>query len=429
MRDVLTIILGGGRGKRLYPLTKLRAKPAVPLAGKYRLIDIPISNSINSEIKKIYILTQYNSTSLNRHVGLTYNFSHLQEGFVEILTAQQTPEGSDWFRGSADAVRRHLSTFKNSKVEDFLILSGDHLYRMDYGPFIEHHRQTGADITLSVLPVEEVKASDFGLIKIDGEGYVVEFREKPTGSALEPMRVDTSRMGLDPDQAKHAPFIASMGIYVFKRQALFDLLSTYQDHHDFGKELIPAALENYRIQAYLFKSYWEDIGTIRSFFNANIQLVKSPDPAFSFFDADAPIFTRQRFLPPSKMIQVTVTDSLISDGCIIRNASINRSVIGIRSIISNNTTIEDSLVMGADFYQLRKDRLNDEASGTPPIGIGSHTLIRHAIIDKNARIGNNVQIINKYAVQEEAREDQGIWIKDGIVIVTKNAVVKNGTVI
>jgi glucose-1-phosphate adenylyltransferase len=429
MRDVLTIILGGGRGKRLYPLTKLRAKPAVPLAGKYRLIDIPISNSIHSEIKKIYILTQYNSTSLNRHVGLTYNFSPLQEGFVEILTAQQTPEGSDWFRGSADAVRRHLTTFKNSKAEDFLILSGDHLYRMDYRPFIEHHRKTGADITLSVLSVEEAKASDFGLIKIDEKGTVVEFREKPTGSALDSMRVDTSRLGLSPDQAKYSPFIASMGIYVFKRQILVDLLTTYQDHHDFGKELIPAALGNYRIQAYLFKSYWEDIGTIRSFFNANIQLVKSPDPSFSFFDAEAPIFTRQRFLPPSKMIQVTATDSLISDGCIIRNASINRSVIGIRSIISNDTRIENSLVMGADFYQLRKDRQNDEASGTPPVGIGNNTLIRHAIIDKNARIGNNVQIINKDAVQDEAREEEGIWIKDGIVIVTKNAVVPNDTVI
>ena len=429
MRNVLTIILGGGRGKRLYPLTKLRAKPAVPLAGKYRLIDIPISNSIHSEIKKIYILTQFNSTSLNRHVGLTYNFSPLQEGFVEILTAQQTPEGSDWFRGSADAVRRHLATLKNNKAEEFLILSGDHLYRMDYRPFIEHHQKTGADITLSVLPVEEAKASDFGLIKLDEEGNVVEFREKPTGSALDPMRVDTGRMGLSPDQAEHYPFIASMGIYVFKRQALLDLLTSNQEHHDFGKELIPSAVGKYRIQAYLFKSYWEDIGTIRTFFNANIKLVKSPDPAFSFFDAEAPIFTRQRFLPPSKMIQVTVTDSLISDGCIIRNATITRSVIGIRSIISNNTTIENSLVMGADYYQLRQDRQNDEVSGTPPVGIGDNTHIRHAIIDKNARIGRNVQIINKDAVQEGSRESEGIWIKDGIVIVTKNAVVPHDTVI
>ena len=429
MRNVLTIILGGGRGKRLYPLTKLRAKPAVPLAGKYRLIDIPISNSINSEIKKIYILTQFNSTSLNRHVGLTYNFSPLQEGFVEILTAQQTPEGSDWFLGSADAVRRHLTTFKNSKAEEFLILSGDHLYRMDYRPLVEHHQKTGADITLSVLPVEEAKASDFGLIKLDEEGNVVEFREKPTGAALDPMRVDTSRMGLSSDQAEHFPFIASMGIYVFKRQVLFDLLTSNQEQHDFGKELIPSALGNYRIQAYLFKNYWEDIGTIHTFFNANIQLVKSPDPDFSFFDAEAPIFTRQRFLPPSKMVKVTVTDSLISDGCIIRNASIARSVIGIRSIISNNTTIENSLVMGADYYQLRQDRQSDEASGTPPVGIGSNTHIRHAIIDKNARIGNNVQIINKDAVQEGARESEGIWIKDGIVIVAKNAVVPHDTVI
>ena len=429
MRNVLAIILGGGRGKRLYPLTKLRAKPAVPLAGKYRLIDIPISNSINSEIHRIYILTKFNSTSLNRHVGLAYNFSPFQEGFVEILTAQQTPEGSYWFRGTADAVRRHLPTFKNARADEFLILSGDHLYRMDYRPFVEYHQQTGADITLSVLPVEPAKASDFGLIKVDDNGNVVEFREKPTGASLDAMRVDTSKMGLLPREAQQAPFIASMGIYVFKRQVLLDLLTGNLEQHDFGKELIPSAVGQYRIKAFLFKGYWEDIGTIRSFFNANIELVNYPDPDFSFYDAEAPIYTRQRYLPPSNMVGVHVTDSLISDGCIIENAIISHSVIGIRSIIGNNTTIENSLVMGADYFQLSQEGRNDAVKGVPPIGIGSDTHIRHAIIDKNARIGHNVRIINKDGVQEGTREDEGIWIKDGIVIVTKNSVVPHNTVI
>jgi glucose-1-phosphate adenylyltransferase len=395
MRNVLSIILGGGRGKRLYPLTKLRAKPAVPLAGKYRLIDIPISNSINSEIHRIYILTQFNSTSLNRHVGLAYNFSPFQEGFVEILTAQQTPEGSYWFRGTADAVRRHMSTFKNARADEFLILSGDHLYRMDYRPFLEYHQQTGADITLSVLPVEPAKASDFGLIRIDANGNVVEFREKPTGAPLDAMRVDTSKMGLLPREAKVKPFIASMGIYVFKRQVLLDLLTGNPEQHDFGKELIPSAVGQYRIKAFLFKGYWEDIGTIRSFFNANIELVNYPDPDFSFYDAEAPIYTRQRYLPPSKMV----------------------------------TTIENSLVMGADYFQLPQKGQNDAVTEVPPIGIGSDTHIRHAIIDKNARIGHNVRIINRDGVQEGTREDEGIWIKDGIVIVAKNSVVPHNTVI
>jgi len=429
MRNVLAIILGGGRGSRLYPLTKLRAKPAVPLAGKYRLIDIPISNCINSAIHRIYILTQFNSTSLNRHVGLTFNFSPFQEGFVEILTAQQTPEGSFWFQGTADAVRRHLPTFTNVKSDEFLILSGDHLYRMDYRPFIERHRQTGADITLSVLPVEREKASDFGLVKIDDKGNVVAFREKPTGASLDGMRVDTGTLGLLPREAQKKTFIASMGIYVFKRQVLLDLLTGNQEQHDFGKELIPAAVGKYRIQAFLFKGYWEDIGTIRSFFNANIELVNYPDPAFSFNDPAAPIYTRQRYLPPSKMVAVKVTDSLISDGCIIEGATISHSVIGIRSIIGNNTTIENSLVMGADYFQLPQERRDDAVKGIPPIGIGSDTHVHDAIIDKNARIGPHVRIINKDRVKEGSRENEGIWIKDGIIIVTKNAVVPSNTVI
>lgn len=429
MRTVLAIILGGGRGKRLYPLTRLRAKPAVPLAGKYRLIDIPISNCINSEIHRMYLLTQFNSTSLNRHVGLTYNFSPFQEGFVEILTAQQTPEGAFWFQGTADAVRRHLPTFTNVKSDEFLILSGDHLYRMDYRPFIAFHRQAGADITLAVLPVEPAKASDFGLVRVDGSGKVMEFREKPAGASLDAMRVDTGTMGLSSREAQRKPFVASMGIYVFKHRVLLDLLTGNPEQHDFGREIIPSAVGRYYIQAFLFKDYWEDIGTIRSFFNANIELVKFPDPAFNFNDAAAPIYTRQRYLPPTRMAEAKVTDSLISEGCIIEGAAISHSVIGIRSIIGNSTTVENSLIMGADYFQLPRERADDALNGVPPVGIGSNTHIKHTIVDKNARIGSNVHIINRDEVREGTREDEGIWIKDGIVIVTKNSVIPHNTVI
>jgi glucose-1-phosphate adenylyltransferase len=429
MRKVLAIILGGGRGTRLHPLTALRAKPAVPIAGKYRLIDIPISNCINSGIQKIFILTQFNSASLNRHVGLTYNLSPFSEGFVEVLAAQQTPERSDWFQGTADAVRQYLRTLREFQIEEYLILSGDHLYRMNYRKFIESHRESGADITISVVPIEESKASDFGLLKIDNKGRVIEFKEKPTDDDLKYMRVDTSILGLNKKEAKSKPYIASMGIYVFKRDTLIALLQNNLNQQDFGKEIIPSSISRMNIKTYLFKDYWEDIGTIGAFYNANMSLVKYPNPEFSFYDPTAPIFTRQRFLPPSKIVNTAIVQSMVCEGCIIEKAVIRNSIIGIRSFISDNVTIEDSLIMGADYYQSKEERQQDLENPFPPVGIGKNTTIKKSIIDKNARIGKNVQIINKKCVEELDRADEGFWIRDGIVIVSKNAVIKDGMVI
>lgn len=429
MKKVLSIILGGGAGTRLYPLTKLRAKPAVPIAGKYRLIDIPVSNCINSEIYKIYVLTQFNSASLNRHIARTYNFSGFSEGFVEILAAQQTPENPNWFQGTADAVRQYLWLFEEWKADEYLILSGDHLYRMDYSQFIQRHRDTNADITISVVPMDEARASDFGLVKIDESGRIISFSEKPKGEALKQAQVDTTTLGLTPEQAKQNPFIASMGIYVFKAQVLTDLLRQSHEQTDFGKEIIPAAAKNYNVQAFLFDGYWEDIGTIKAFYEANLGLTAQPHPPFSFYDETAPIYTRSRYLPPTKMLNCNVTDSMIGEGCILKNCQIHHSVLGIRSRVESGCTIQDSLLMGADYYQPFTERQATCTEQTIPVGIGSNTTVRGAIIDKNARIGCDVQIINKDHIEEAAREELGFYIRSGVVVVFKNAVIPDGTVI
>jgi glucose-1-phosphate adenylyltransferase len=429
VKKVLSIILGGGAGTRLYPLTKLRAKPAVPVAGKYRLIDIPVSNCINSEIFKIYVLTQFNSASLNRHIARTYNFTGFNEGFVEVLAAQQTPENPNWFQGTADAVRQYLWLMEEWDVEEYLILSGDHLYRMDYREFIQRHRDTGADITLSVIPIDERRASDFGLMKIDDAGRVIDFSEKPKGEALIKMRVDTSVLGLNKEQAKEQPYIASMGIYVFKKEVLFKLLKEATERTDFGKEIIPDASKDYNVQAYLFDDYWEDIGTIEAFYQANLSLTRQPQPAFSFYDEKAPIYTRARYLPPSKLLDCQITESMIGEGCILKNCRIQHSVLGVRSRVESGCTIEESLLMGADFYQPSVERQCSLVKGDIPVGIGTDTIIRGAIIDKNARIGHDVKIINKDNVQEADRENQGFYIRSGIVVVLKNAVIDDGTII
>lgn len=413
MKRVLGIILGGGAGTRLYPLTKLRAKPAVPLAGKYRLIDIPVSNCINSEIHKIYVLTQFNSASLNRHISRTYNFTGFTEGFTEVLAAQQTKENPDWFQGTADAVRQYSWLLEDWDVDEYIILSGDHLYRMDYREFIQRHRDTGADITLSVVPVGEKVAPAFGLMKIDANGRVVDFSEKPTGEALKAMQVDTQSLGLDPEQAKEKPYIASMGIYVFKKQVLLDLLKEGKDKTDFGKEIIPDAAKDYNVQAYLFDDYWADIGTIEAFYEANLGLTKQPIPPFSFYDEKAPIYTRARYLPPTKVLNADVTESMISEGCIIKNCRIHHSVLGIRTRVEADCTIEDTMIMGADYYQPYEKRQDCLRRGKPPIGIGEGTTIRRAIIDKNARIGKNVMIVNKENVEESNREELGYYIRSG----------------
>lgn len=429
MKRVLSIILGGGAGTRLYPLTKYRAKPAVPLAGKYRLIDIPVSNCINSGILKIYVLTQFNSASLNRHITRAYNFSQFSDGFVEVLAAQQTPESPSWFQGTADAVRKYLWLIESWDVDEVIILSGDHLYRMDYAKFVERHRETGADVTLSVVPVGYKTAPSFGLMKIDTAGRVVDFSEKPKGDALEAMKVDTSTLGLDAEQAKEKPFIASMGIYVFNKQTLVDLLRRAPEQTDFGKEIIPGCARDHNVQAYLFDDYWEDIGTIEAFFHSNLALTQQPAPPFSFYQANAPIYTRARYLPPSKLQNSQVTDSIVSDGCIIRECRINRAVIGLRQRIGANCDISDALLMGADNYEPINESSQHLTRGKIAMGIGEGTTIRNAIVDKNARIGRNVKIVNKENVQEAEREDLGFYIRSGIVVVLKNATIPDGMII
>ncbi|MEO1429497.1 MAG: glucose-1-phosphate adenylyltransferase [Cyanobacteria bacterium J06633_8] len=429
MKKVLGIILGGGAGTRLYPLTKFRAKPAVPLAGKYRLIDIPVSNCINSEIFKIYVLTQFNSASLNRHLARTYSFAGFTEGFVEVLAPQKTPSSSNWFQGTADAVRQYLWLFEDWDIDEYLILSGDHLYRMDYRQFIQRHRETGADVTLSVVPMDERGASAFGLMKIDDTGKIIDFSEKPKGEALKKMAVDTSVLGLDADQAKEKPYIASMGIYVFKKEVLLNLLKHSKDQTDFGKEILPAALDNYNVQAFLFDDYWEDIGTIEAFYNSNLTLTQQPAPPFSFYEEEAPIYTRSRYLPPTKLLNCQIAQSMIGEGCILKDCRIVNSVLGVRSRVESGSNIEDTLIMGSDFYEPDAERQSDCSDGSISVGIGANTKIRRAIIDKNARIGSDVQIINKDNVEEADREEKGFYIRSGIIVVLKNAVITDGTII
>ncbi|RXH90177.1 hypothetical protein DVH24_032534 [Malus domestica] len=443
-RSVLGIILGGGAGTRLYPLTKKRAKPAVPLGANYRLIDIPVSNCLNSNVSKIYVLTQFNSASLNRHLSRAYASNmggYKNEGFVEVLAAQQSPENPNWFQGTADAVRQYLWLFEEHNVLEFLVLAGDHLYRMDYERFIQAHRETDADITVAALPMDEKRATAFGLMKIDEEGRIIEFAEKPKGEQLKAMKVDTTILGLDDERAKEMPYIASMGIYVVSKNVMLDLLrDKFPGANDFGSEVIPGAtsiglrkqqseLHYSLVQAYLYDGYWEDIGTIEAFYNANLGITKKPVPDFSFYDRSSPIYTQPRYLPPSKMLDADVTDSVIGEGCVIKNCKIHHSVVGLRSCIAEGAVIEDTLLMGADYYETDADRRFLAAKGSVPIGIGKNSHIRRAIIDKNARIGENVKIINIDNVQEAARETDGYFIKSAIVTVIKDALIPSGTVI
>ncbi len=431
MKRVLAIILGGGAGTRLYPLTKMRAKPAVPLAGKYRLIDIPISNCINSDIHKMYVMTQFNSASLNRHLSQTFNLSaSFGQGFVEVLAAQQTPDSPSWFEGTADAVRKYQWLFQEWDVDEYLILSGDQLYRMDYSRFVEHHRSTGADLTVAALPVDAAQAEAFGLMRTDENGNIKEFREKPKGDSLKEMAVDTSRFGLSVESSKERPYLASMGIYVFSRKTLFDLLDSNPGHKDFGKEVIPEALSRGdTLKSYVFDDYWEDIGTIGAFYEANLALTQQPTPPFSFYDEAFPIYTRPRYLPPSKFVDSQITDSIISEGSIIKACSIHHSVLGVRSRVENNVVLQDSLLMGADFFESQIERETLRARGGIPVGVGEGTTVKRAILDKNARLGKNVTIVNKDHVEEADRPDQGFYIRNGIIVVVKNASIADDTVI
>ena len=431
MKRVLAIILGGGAGTRLYPLTKMRAKPAVPLAGKYRLIDIPISNCINSDITKMYVMTQFNSASLNRHLIQSFNLSNsFGGGFVEVLAAQQTPDSPSWFQGTADAVRKYQWLFQEWDVDEYLILSGDQLYRMDYKLFIEHHRRTRANLTVAALPVDANQAESFGLMRTDGEGNIQEFREKPKGDSLMQMAVDTSRFGLSSESAKKRPYLASMGIYVFSRETLFDLLDQHPEHKDFGKEVIPQALSRGdKLQSFVFDDYWEDIGTIGAFYEANLALTQQPAPPFSFYDEKFPIYTRPRYLPPSKLVDAQITNSIVGEGSILKSCSVHHCVLGIRSRLESDVVLQDTLVMGADFFESSEERSLLRERGGIPLGVGQGTTVKRAILDKNARIGSNVTIVNKDHVEEADRSDQGFYIRSGIVVVVKNATIQDGTVI
>ena len=426
--NVVAVILGGGAGSRLFPLTRERSKPAVPLAGKYRLIDVPVSNCINSGITQIFVLTQYNSASLNRHISRTYRFSSFSTGFVEVLAAEQRADSPQWFQGTADAVRQILPHLRGLGIDTLLILSGDHLYRMDYRKFLARHEETNADITVSVVPCLPQEAEGFGLLKTEGTGKITEFKEKPKGAALETMRVDTTHFGLTQSAAEKRPFLASMGIYVFDYKHLIELLNEDKARVDFGGEIIPAAIEKLNVQAHFFKDYWEDIGTIRAFYEANLDLA-SPLPKFNFFDTESPIYTRSRYLPPSKLHNCDIDNSMVSEGCILNGVYAKNSIIGLRSRVDFGVRIENSILMGADFFESFEEIQANAAKDKPHIGIGENSIISGAIIDKNARVGKNVRLINKDKIQTYDEPGGCFYIREGIVVVPKNSTVKDGTVI
>jgi len=422
---VLSIILAGGAGKRLFPLTQDRSKPAVPLGGKYRLIDIPISNCLNSGLRKIFVLTQFNSASLNHHITNSYRFDPFAEGFIEVLAAEQTVSNPNWFQGTADAVRQHLHRFSGREDDYQLILAGDQLYRMNYHSLLDSHWRRGADVTVCVIPKSEELASSFGLLKLGTDGRIEQFREKPKGDALHAMQTDTRSLGLSAEDATRRPYLASMGIYMFKRSVLVDLLAD-PSMIDFGYQVIPKAIEQYDVYGHLFDGYWEDLGTVEQFFKANIDLTSSA-PHFDFHDMNAPIFTRPRFLPPSRIEQCEIRESIIAEGSVLKGARITNSIVGIRSIIGENVILERTLMMGADYYEDEEDEDYNQNSGIPNIGIGKGSMIKNAIIDKNAHIGQNVRILNNDRIHH--LDGSGYYIRDGIVIVPKNGVVPDGTIV
>ena len=422
MRDVLAIILGGGRGTRLFPLTHSRSKPAVPIGGKYRLIDIPISSCLHSELRRILVLTQFNSASLNRHIGLTYRLDQFSEGFVEILAAEQTPDSSHWFQGTADAVRQARRHFEQHDADYYLILAGDHLYRMDYAELVEAHTERGADITIAAQPVTPSDAMEMGIFRFDRAGQIVAFEEKPTRARLGEMGGSLPTGGAFLTTPPEKPFVASMGIYVFSRQVLLEVLE--QDGIDFGKEIIPAALGRYRVNAFLHRGYWADVGTIGAYYDANLMLTKHDTP-FRFHDPQRPIFTRARTLPPARVQDCTLRDSILTEGCTLENGTIIESVLGVRAVVRRGAAISRSVLVGADFFETEEDALG--LGDTPRLGIGRDVTIDRAIVDKNARIGDGCRLVNEQGLQEA--DGDGWHIRSGIIVVPKGGVVKAGTVV
>jgi glucose-1-phosphate adenylyltransferase len=417
-RDVVVLILGGGRGSRLDPLTRLRSKPAVPFAGKYRLIDIPISNAIHSKMDRIFVVTQYNSISLHRHIAWTYRFDAFSRGFVQILAAQQTFEGEHWFQGTADAVRRNLPIVDDMRGDQVLILSGDHLYRMDYRAMLADHMENDADITVAVLPCSSDEIGGFGAVRVDDSGRIVEFREKPTTpEARAGMKVSAAQLEKQ-GVATTRPYLASMGIYLFKKQALIDHLAN--EFSDFGQHILPKAVDGCRVQAHFFNGYWRDIGTIRAFFEAHMDLCK-PDAPFDFYDKDWPFYTHPRFLPGSRLTDCHFHRSVLAGGAIVSGCHVENSVIGIRTVM-RDSQVKRALVMGGDPYHDMPVK-----AGAPEIGIGRGSVIENAIIDKNVRIGRGVRITNEAGLVEG--QGHNYVIRDGIVVVPHNTVIEDGTVI
>jgi glucose-1-phosphate adenylyltransferase len=417
MDDVLAIILGGGRGARLFPLTLKRSKPAVPIGGKYRLIDIPISNCLNANLRRIFVLTQFNSESLNKHVAMTYKFDVFSSGFVTVLAAEQTEEGGNWFQGTADAVRQSLRHMRRTNARDVMILSGDQLYSMDFRQMLATHRVSDADATVAVIPVAEDQTSGFGILKMDATGRIVHFDEKPPRERLPGLVSELPGGGQG--------YLASMGIYIFKREVLEEAVGNPK-LVDFGRHVIPEAVPRQRVQAYVYRGYWEDVGTIRSYFLANLALCDAIPP-FDFYDAAHPVYTNPRFLPASKLEGCNIRSALVSEGCILHGAEIDRAVIGIRSRIGANVRIRNSLLIGADVYETLDQMRETESRGVPPIGVGAGTVVENAIIDKNARVGRNVRIVNEAGVQEH--DGDGYFIREGIVVIPKNGVIRDGRVI
>lgn len=423
MDDVLAIILGGGRGTRLFPLTHMRSKPAVPLGSKYRLIDVPISNCLHAGIRRIYVLTQFNSASLNRHVTQTYRMDLFSHGFVEILAAEQTPDNPNWFQGTADAVRQAARHFSHHDADYYLILSGDHVYRMDYRQLVDAHIDRGADITIAAQPVSPDEATSMGILRFDRTGRIVAFEEKPKPARLDEIGSSIPAGSNFPGVGRDRPFVASMGIYVFSRAVLLDMLDR-QPGIDFGHELIPAAIDTHKVSAYLFRDYWADVGTIQAFYDANVMLTES-NAAFSFYDPRRPIFTHPRFLPGSRLDQCEVDRSIVAEGCFLERCTITGSVIGIRTRIRPGSRITRSVLLGADFYGAEAE--GAASVGVPDLGVGTGCMLDRVIVDKNARIGNGVRLANEAGVQHA--DGNGYYIRNGIIVVPKGGVVPDGTVV